>query len=164
MNDIKRYIFVAFIMIISGIILKANAQSTYCILPSELSNSKNASISSVSGADLHFPASGTINALIVFVQMKDDHYEDYRQLTGYDNLGQPLWDPSISYDTSRYSQSDPVDSWQINGYQSWTDDEATEWRVNLPDGPNDPNSRVNCRSHPVPLLIHLMIQLSLRDH
>jgi M6 family metalloprotease-like protein len=84
------------------------------------------------GASVNFPVEGSVNALIVFVQRKDDHYEDCRRFLGYNNLGEPQFEPSIDYSYCE-NRPDMQDSWEINGVQSFTDNPLTEWPANLPD-------------------------------
>ncbi|MFU8861465.1 MAG: hypothetical protein ACNA8K_13695 [Cyclonatronaceae bacterium] len=84
------------------------------------------------GASVNFPVEGNVNALIVFVQRKDDHYEDCRRFLGYNHLGEPQFEDSIDYS---YCANRPnmQDSWDIDGVQSFTDNPLTEWPANLPD-------------------------------
>ena len=89
-------------------------------------------------AENNFPTSGTVNALIIFVQHQNDDYEDCKELTGYSSLGVPTFSSS-TYTNDCENRSG--DSWQPGGYQSWTDDATSEWPVDLPAGPDADHTR-----------------------
>ena len=101
--------------------------------------SERAPVSPGPGTAIRFPARGEMRALIVFVQHLDDSYEDCRQFTGYDALGIPSFKASINYKT--HCERKRKDSWKPGGYQSYTDDQASEWPVNLPKGPDAARTR-----------------------
>ncbi len=65
-------------------------------------------------AQLRFPNHGEINALVVFIQHKDDTYEHCASSSD-------LSGANYSFCASR-----------TPGYESWTDDPETEWPANLP--------------------------------
>ncbi|MEM1094958.1 MAG: T9SS type A sorting domain-containing protein [Bacteroidota bacterium] len=77
-----------------------------------------------------FPAEGTVNALVIFVQHKDNSYRDCKRFDGWTSAGLVVASTAgVSYDVNCAGQSD---SWTINEYQSWTEDPSTEWPANLP--------------------------------
>lgn len=94
----------------------------------------------VGGAALNYPATGTHNALIVFVQSKDDIYKDCRQFTGYNpSTGQPNFSSNgVTYNDCAPNGNLNPDSWQIGGYQSWDSDPVSEWPADLPNEGSDP--------------------------
>jgi M6 family metalloprotease-like protein len=76
------------------------------------------------GAALRFPTSGSINALVVFVQHEDDTYEDCRDYSGIDPATQqPQYLPG-----SACAGPDRLDA------QSFTDDPVTEWPLSQMPG------------------------------
>ncbi len=122
------------------------SQCAFDHLNNSLTPSYNASYSqnsisnnnNVGGAELNYPVSGTHNALIVFVQSKDDIYKDCRQFTGYDSSdGRPLFN-DVSYNNCAPNGTLNPDSWQIGGYQSWDSDPVSEWPADLPNEGSDP--------------------------
>ncbi|MDX1420025.1 MAG: hypothetical protein R3181_08670 [Rubricoccaceae bacterium] len=80
-----------------------------------------------------FPDHGTLNALVLFVQHRDDDFEDCRDRTQvlYDDDGQP-YHPQIDDDAICYAGPDGPAA------TSWTDDEATEWPAYWRDEPGRP--------------------------
>jgi len=70
----------------------------------------------VGGAEFNYPVSGTHNALIVFVQSKDDTYKDCKQFTGYNpSDGRPLFN-DVSFNNCAPNGTLNPDSWQIGEY------------------------------------------------
>jgi M6 family metalloprotease-like protein len=84
------------------------------------------------GATVRFPVTGDVNALIVFVQRKEDRYEDCRTLTGFNELNEPLFNDGIPYDRCA-NRPGRTDSRTPGGLQSFTDNPLAEWPANLPD-------------------------------
>ncbi|MFU8861651.1 MAG: T9SS type A sorting domain-containing protein [Cyclonatronaceae bacterium] len=99
----------------------------------------------------------SINALIIFVQHKEDNYEDCKKFMGYDSNGVPLYEgaaytncanrPVMGYTDCLYDEgggADPrfADSFITGEYQSWTDDPLTEWPIWLPAGPDVNRTKV----------------------
>jgi len=72
--------------------------------------------SSTGTAPINFPNEGEVNALIIFAQFEDDNFEHC-----YTVGGDVPYAPWCSNNTA--------------GYQSWTDDLATEWPASLSKGP-----------------------------
>jgi M6 family metalloprotease-like protein len=84
------------------------------------------------GALVRFPVMGDVNALIVFVQRRDDRYEDCRMFTGFNEVGEPVFDDSVPYQRCA-DRPGMQDSWDPGGFQSFTDNPLTEWPADLPD-------------------------------
>jgi M6 family metalloprotease-like protein len=84
------------------------------------------------GATVRFPVTGDVNALIVFVQRKDDRYEDCRTLTGFNERNEPLFNDRIPYEQCA-NRPGMTDSRTPGGLQSFTDNPLAEWPANLPD-------------------------------
>ncbi|MFU8859682.1 MAG: hypothetical protein ACNA8K_04595 [Cyclonatronaceae bacterium] len=84
------------------------------------------------GATVRFPVTGDVNALIVFVQRRDDRYEDCRTLTGFNDLNEPLFNDQVPYGRCA-NRPGMTDSRIPGGLQSFTDNPLAEWPANLPD-------------------------------
>ncbi|TVQ15877.1 MAG: hypothetical protein EA364_01025 [Balneolaceae bacterium] len=84
------------------------------------------------GATVRFPITGDINALIVFVQRKDNHFEDCRSVTGFNELNEPLFNDRVPYQRCA-ERPGMTDSWDPRGVQSFTDNPLAEWPAGLPD-------------------------------
>ncbi|HRR08158.1 MAG TPA: hypothetical protein PLO56_05645 [Rhodothermales bacterium] len=68
----------------------------------------SANSSNIIGGTLDYvPRTGNINALFIFVQFKDDTYQDCRQFTGYNSTtGQPTFSGVMYHTTGHFCKSD----------------------------------------------------------
>ena len=86
-------------------------------------------------ANVRFPVSGTVNALVIFAQHKDDAFRDCRRFDGWDANQLPTYtDVASQYNTFCANRSGFL--WTPGNYQSYTDDPVSEWPAALPSGPN----------------------------
>jgi len=110
--------------------LQPNNSSGYSSLASTASN--------YTGVLDHVPRTGNINALFIFVQFKDDSYKSCQQFNGYaSSNGRPLF-TEVPYTNCTFNGNLNTDSWQVGGYQSWTENPTSEWPSNLPNTGSDP--------------------------
>ncbi len=77
-----------------------------------------------------FPLVDTVNVLVVFVQHLDDEFEQCIEMRGGVNTSTgAVRDTSVNYDT--YCAMRSGDGWDLGDFQSWTDDQTTEWPADL---------------------------------
>lgn len=99
-----------------------------------------------------FPVEGDVNALFIFVQHKNNFYEDCKEFLGYDSVnGLPITngvDYTLCsnrpvYETTNCISGHTWPRYQDDkyGFQSYTDDPVTEWPANLPPGPDSLHTR-----------------------
>lgn len=99
--------------------------------PAPMCKGSSCSVYGASVVAENFPLTGSINALIVLVQHKNDSFEHCGELTGFDQLGIAEF---VERSHAEYCDG-TSDSWTIGETQSWTDDATTEWPVDLASGP-----------------------------
>ncbi|BBM68472.1 hypothetical protein [Rhodothermus marinus] len=94
----------------------------------------------------HFPVTGQVNVLFILARFRDDNYEHCAEITGYDATGYPIFEER---NYQAFCANRNGDSFEVGGFQSWTDDPATEWPVATGD-PSRDRQVYNAHEHELP--------------